>query len=319
MDEMISIIVPVYNVEKYLDKCLLSLIEQTYTNIEIVLVDDGSQDNCPYICDCYAKRDNRIHVIHKSNGGLSDARNVGVNYSNGKYLLFVDSDDFVTSDYVEYLYVLLKKYNADISICEFACVDEEFKILNKPLNDGREFEFSAKDALKEMLRTELFSNSASGKLIRKELTKDILFPVGRLFEDVATTYKYFLNADVISFGAKANYFYYYRNGSLSRNKFKKNRLDAILFAEQMKKDVIKVYPDLKTNAEERVFQAEVNLFRELNRKEHLDLYIEFGNSIKRKSKCMIWNKNVRKRNKILAIIASININLLYYVLRRKSS
>ena len=116
MEELISVVVPVYNVEKYIDKCINSIINQTYKNLEIILVDDGSPDNCGNICDEYAKKDNRIIVIHKENGGLSDARNTGIEVSKGKYITFIDSDDYISDNYVSFLYNLIIEYKADISI-----------------------------------------------------------------------------------------------------------------------------------------------------------------------------------------------------------
>ena len=116
---LISIIIPVYKVEKYLEKCIQSVINQTYENLQIILVDDGSPDNCGKICVEYAKKDHRIEVIHKSNGGLSDARNKGLEIAKGEYIGFVDSDDYIESDMYEVLYNLLKQYNAYVKICNF--------------------------------------------------------------------------------------------------------------------------------------------------------------------------------------------------------
>ena len=110
-EDLISIVIPVYKVEKYLEKCVESVINQTYKNLEILLVNDGSPDNCPKICDEYAQKDNRIKVIHKENGGLSDARNAGIDVATGKYITFIDSDDYISNDYVEYMYNLLKQNN----------------------------------------------------------------------------------------------------------------------------------------------------------------------------------------------------------------
>lgn len=107
-EDLISIVIPVYKVELYLEKCIESIINQTYKNLEIIIVDDGSPDNCPKICDEYAQKDNRIKVIHKENGGLSDARNAGIDVAAGKYIAFVDSDDYVSNDYIEYMYNLIK-------------------------------------------------------------------------------------------------------------------------------------------------------------------------------------------------------------------
>ena len=116
--DLISIVVPIYNVEKYLEKCINSIIIQTYKNIEIILVNDGSTDSSGKICDIYLKKDKRIKVIHKKNGGLSDARNVGIENAKGKYIAFIDSDDFIDSDFIEILYNLIIEYNADVSCCK---------------------------------------------------------------------------------------------------------------------------------------------------------------------------------------------------------
>ena len=124
-DELISVIVPVYNVEKYIDKCIKSIISQDYTNLEIWLVDDGSTDSSGEVCDKYAESDQRIIVIHKDNGGLSDARNVALDRMQGKYVLFIDSDDYIEKNYISYLYMLLKDYQSDISICNFKYVNEK--------------------------------------------------------------------------------------------------------------------------------------------------------------------------------------------------
>ena len=118
MKDLISVIIPVYNVEKYINRCVDSVIHQSYTNLEIILVDDGSPDNCPTICDNYSKQDSRIKVIHKKNGGLSDARNVGIEHSKGKYITFIDSDDYISNDYVEILYKLITKYNSKIAVAD---------------------------------------------------------------------------------------------------------------------------------------------------------------------------------------------------------
>lgn len=131
-DELISIIVPVYKVEEYIDECVKSLINQTYNNIEIVLVDDGSPDKCGNICENYKRTDNRIVVLHKENGGLSDARNAGMRIAKGKYFVFVDSDDFVSNNYIEILYDIIKKNNADIGFASLTrFFDNDIIGLNK--------------------------------------------------------------------------------------------------------------------------------------------------------------------------------------------
>ena len=143
MNELISIIIPIYNVEKYLHCCINSVIRQTYKNLEIILIDDGSPDNCGKICDEYAKKDNRIKVIHKENGGLSSARNAGLDIAKGEYISFVDSDDYVAENFIEKLYKLCKENDADIAECDFYRIKANEKsmlyvsttaVMNKELN-----------------------------------------------------------------------------------------------------------------------------------------------------------------------------------------
>ena len=169
--DLISVIVPVYKVEKYLEKCIESVLKQTYTNLQIILVDDGSPDNCGKICDEYAKKDSRIEVIHKINGGLSDARNVGINRANGRYIGFVDSDDYIKEDMYEKLINLIKEYDADISICNlYDVIDGKEYVRNK---DNGIHEYSRIDILKEILLDKNIQSYAWNKLYKKELFDEI--------------------------------------------------------------------------------------------------------------------------------------------------
>ena len=133
MKKLISIVLPIYNVENYIEKCMESVLNQTYKNIEIILVDDGSPDNCPIICDQYVKEDNRVKVVHKENGGLSDARNAGIKVANGDYITFIDSDDYVDKDYVEFLYNTIEETDADIAIGGHRVIYDSGKIIEMEL------------------------------------------------------------------------------------------------------------------------------------------------------------------------------------------
>ena len=129
--EKISVVVPIYKVESYLKECMDSILAQSYKNLEIIFVDDGSPDNCPQLCDQYAAYDNRVKVIHKVNGGLSDARNAGIGCATGDYITFVDSDDFIKKNMIEYLFNKLHEYDADIAFCQRVNVDESGAILSR--------------------------------------------------------------------------------------------------------------------------------------------------------------------------------------------
>lgn len=235
MNDLISLVVPVYNVEKYIDKCIKSIIDQTYVNIEIILVDDGSTDSSGLKCDFWAEKDTRINVIHKKNGGLSDARNFGINVATGKYISFIDSDDFVSNNYVDYLYGLIKKYSADISICDGHVIDEngvEF-LSTKKKKRFDDLLMDPKNALKNMLYGTKYSNSAWAKMYSLKLFEEVKYPVGKYYEDIYTTYKLFLKSKKIVYGCGQHYFYVIRKGSISNDTSYHKRLDAVYGDEEV--------------------------------------------------------------------------------------
>jgi len=203
--EIISVIVPVYNVQQYIEQCVESILSQTYTNLEIILVDDGSSDNCPAICDSYAEEDSRIRVIHKQNGGLSDARNVGVARATGDYIGFVDSDDWIDNTMYETLYSLIKKYDADISEVgikyQYANRTEYVKI-------GNTAGLSRDEAMCGFLdRTKNIQGSVWGKLYKASIAKKLEFPVGKLHEDGYYTYKAIYAVNRYAIGVECLYNY----------------------------------------------------------------------------------------------------------------
>ena len=210
--DLISIIIPVYKVEKYLEKCIESVLKQTYKNLQIILVDDGSPDSCGKICDEYAKKDVRIEVIHKENGGLSDARNVGISKAKGKYIGFVDSDDYIKNDMYEILYTLIKKYNADVSICNlYDVIDEKEYIRNK---ENQIQEYNRIDILKEILLDRNIQSYAWNKLYKKELFDEIKYPVGKKYEDIGTTFYVLEKCKKVVVTGRPEYYYLKRADSL---------------------------------------------------------------------------------------------------------
>lgn len=231
MKDLISIIVPIYNVEKYLKTCLNSIVNQTYRNLEIILVDDGSPDQCGEICDEYAEKDDRIKVIHKENGGLSDARNAGINIASGKYIAFIDSDDYIADNFIQYLYDLCEGKNADMAECQYI----EFKEESKNENDLTKKEDYIVDVeqILEMLYSEedverISTTVVWNKLYKRELFDTIRFPKGKIHEDEFITYKLYwkMNSKIAITNQKL---YYYRNrvDSITGNEFNKKRLDYI--------------------------------------------------------------------------------------------
>ena len=221
--DLISVIVPVYKVEKYLEKCIESVLKQTYTNLQIILVDDGSPDNCGKICDEYAKKDSRIEVIHKINGGLSDARNVGINRANGRYIGFVDSDDYIKEDMYEKLINLIKEYDADISICNlYDVIDGKEYVRNK---DNGIHEYSRIDILKEILLDKNIQSYAWNKLYKKELFDEIKYPIRKKYEDIGTTFYLFEKCNKIVVTSEPEYYYLKRADSLVNNVTESTILD----------------------------------------------------------------------------------------------
>lgn len=214
-EDLISIVIPVYKVEKYLEKCIESVLKQTYTNLQIILVDDGSPDNCGKICDEYAKRDSRIDVIHKVNGGLSEARNVGISKAKGRYIGFVDSDDYIKENMYEILLNLIKKYNADASICNlYDVIEGKEYIRNK--NNGIQ-EYSRLDILKEVLLDKNIQSYAWNKLYKKELFDEVKYPIGKKYEDIGTTFYIFEKCNKIVVTSEPEYYYLKRSNSLVNN------------------------------------------------------------------------------------------------------
>lgn len=222
MKPCISVIVPIYNVEKYIHKCVDSLLAQTYPHLEIILVDDGSPDGCPAICDAYAEKDGRVRVIHKENGGLSDARNAGLEIASGEYIGFVDSDDWIEPDMFEYLYNGMAG-GAEISVCG-VLEHRTYRIEIK--NAPTDIVYTAEDALNEMFFDRM-ENYAWNKLYEARLWKDVRFPTGKNFEDVLTIYKTFERASRVAVLREAKYHYLIRPDSISGLVDFSNRLHII--------------------------------------------------------------------------------------------
>ena len=227
MTELVTIIVPIYNVEIFLKRCVDSILNQTYKNLEIILVNDGSPDKCGNICDEYAKQDNRVMVIHKENGGLSDARNAGIERAKGEFIAFIDSDDWVHEAYIEILYKQLRETNSDISVCNFFMTSTEtFQVDNSKIET---YIYSNMEAL-EQLFGELYVQliAAWGKLFKRDLFDGISFPVGRVHEDEFTTYKLIYKANKIVLTTAQLLYYWQREDSIMGDRYNlKNKLDQI--------------------------------------------------------------------------------------------
>ena len=251
----ISVICIIYNVEKYLERCIESLVNQTYKNLEIILVDDDSPDNCPKICDEWAKKDNRIKVIHKKNGGVSDARNKGMEIATGEYIAFVDADDFLSKDMYKVLVDILEEKNADFSTCK----DSRFYDGEEPIFtiEDQVYVFeNSNDVLKNLLsKDNIILNNVWNKLYKKELFDGIEFPYGESAQDISTIYKVILRAQRVASTKSKLYAYLQRKESVMHSctpKFVLNHINAIH----------RRYDDLKDN-EELVKNLNVTMAKDL--------------------------------------------------------
>ena len=229
MQPLISIIVPVYNVEKYINRCVDSIVKQTYENIEIILVNDGSSDRSGCLCDEWVKRDNRIKVLHKENSGPSETRNMGVEIAAGDYISFIDSDDYVSNDYISSLYHSIIESKADIACCNYTSVhttDVE-DVFYKGKTGFRII--SGKSACSEMYEPEksVYYCVLWGKLFKPEIVKSFPLPVGKVHEDSATTFKYLYSAEKVSVSDEVLYAYYQNEKSIMHVRSENRRPDSL--------------------------------------------------------------------------------------------
>lgn len=260
---LISVIVPVYNVAKILERCVNSIRDQTYQNLEIILVDDGSTDLSGKFCDAFAKLDSRIKVFHQANQGLSAARNTALDHARGRYITFVDSDDAVQPDLVAYLYELILREQAQVSICSFVEVfpDHRRPFISPAGPDVQTFGRPA--ALQAMLLEQGFTMSAWGKLYAAELFRSVRYPVGKLYEDVGTTYKLILNSQKVVFGHRLLYDYYQNPESITKQSFSFRKLDLIDLTDQMCDAILAELPQLADVTRLRRAHARFSVLRQM--------------------------------------------------------
>lgn len=241
---LVSIVVPIYNVEKYINKCISSLIHQTYKNIEIILVDDESPDNAGKICDEWAAKDNRIKVIHKKNGGLSDARNAGIAEATGKYIGFVDGDDWVSINFVEDLIGALNSTQADIAICRFAQVFEDGRVIVNSRLPEKVQQLTRKEFFQKLLEDGEITNHVWRKIYRRDLIKNNLFPMGMNFEDIYVMPEIGKMTNKIVEIPNIDYFYRQNAAGIIKDASKQNILDHFKATVHAQKLISQIEPTL---------------------------------------------------------------------------
>ena len=304
--ELITIVLPVYNVEAYLEKCLDSILKQTYRNFELIIVNDGSTDNSFEICKKYEKKDKRIIILNKENGGLSDARNFGINKASGEYITFIDSDDYIDDDYLEYLYNLCKKNNTKISICAHTVVS----LNGKKIEYGKnltEKKMKREECLVEMFIENGFTVSAWAKMYKLELFKNVRYPKGRLCEDNGTTYKLIDKVDFISYGNDSKYYYVKRKDSIMGSQFNEKKLDMITLTDEMCEYFYKKDCNFKDVLERRRIYARFNVLRQMvfSTKRNFELEDKIVEEILINKKEILKKKYSPLRDKIATIILSM--------------
>lgn len=302
-EPLISVILPIYNVEKYLPKCMESLLAQTYYNLELVMVDDESGELCATLCDEYASRDKRIKVYHKKNGGLSDARNYGISHSSGEYITCIDPDDYVDKDYVEYLYTLLKKYQCLMSICQ-----HRVRYDNGTVRDygakGDEV-ISTEKCLERMLYHDVIDTSAWAKLYHRSLFQDVSYPVGKLFEDIGTTYRLMVQCNKIAVGYESKYNYIFHENSIVNSDFSPNKLDLIEMTDKMAQDVLRIYPKLESATKRRQVYARFSTLNQMLDTTNYDAEKkEIISYIKENKSNVLKNPRTPKRDKVALLLIS---------------
>lgn len=308
----VSVIVPVYKVEKYLRRCVDSLLNQDYSSYEIILVDDGSPDNCSKICDEYALKEKIINVIHKENGGLSDARNIGVNNAKGKYIIFVDSDDYVNRNHISSLYGQIEKYNADI-VCSPPIIEYEIfsnsKAAITDLNDKqslfKSFVVSSKDAQAMILRGNPVGTSAWSKIIKKEYCIKYPFPKGKVMEELATTFYWIGEAKRIAVIGIPSYHYVQRKGSILHSNF---TLDEIKEYMSLAENYVinATTEDIKRAAASRIFLLARRLGCSIPSNQKNKAYYIINKFCKKYFTLCIFDKKISLKEKIRAFLMSIS-------------
>ncbi len=225
--ELISVIVPIYKVEQYLDRCVESIVHQTYQNLEIILVDDGSPDHCPAMCDAWAEKDNRIKVIHKKNGGLSDARNAGMEIAAGQYIGFVDSDDWIDPDMYRFLYTHMQETHSDIASGGVRRVWENSTPASTMTYTGEPLCFTRKEAMLSLINETALIVPVWNKLYARQVIGSIRFPAGKINEDEFWSWQIIARADRVSVVPNVFYNYLQRGGSIMSQQLLKKPMHAV--------------------------------------------------------------------------------------------
>ena len=321
---LVSVVIPIYRIEAYMDKCISSVIQQTYQNLEIILVDDGSPDKCPQKCDEYAKKDARIKVIHKENGGLSDARNAGIDVFKGAYITFIDGDDYVTPTYVEYLFSLFDySDNCNVTACNHFIVR---KGNATPNFDAKEvLVLNQREAFDSVLYHEKIDVTACGKLYKREVFKDLRYPKGRIYEDTYLFGSIIEKSSEIVCGPIAQYYYIQRDSSIVHTSFNETKLEFIDSVNVLVQKAETFDPSLHEACVRRKMHSYLSVLRYMDHCEKKDIPTrnQLMQLVKDHSGEVLKNKRTPKRDKIGIVLLKLGFPCfsigwnLYEHIRRK--
>ena len=315
MKPKLSIIVPVYNVEEYLEKCIKSIINQTYQDFELILINDGSTDSSGLICDNFANLDSRIIVKHKENGGQSSARNLGIDIAKGTYIGFVDSDDWIHKGMYLKLINHAIEFDSDIAACNFLIMKKDGKF-EPYLKAAINREYDCESAIKEIYKNEVLTFSPCNKVYKRILFEDIKFLEGSILEDKDISYKLIYKSKKISYIKEELYFYRYNAHSTLRNKFTIKRLDEYTVQKNMYNFYKEQYPNISDYVYFGLFDIGTFLYAQIlinlkNEKIKYRYLIEFDNDILTR---LLKSKQLSKKNKIKIWLAlyfpSVSVNII---------
>lgn len=315
-NDLISVIVPIYNVEKYLKRCIDSIVNQSYKNLEIILVDDGSPDKCPCICDEYSKEDSRIKVVHKENGGLSDARNAGLNVASGKYILFIDSDDWIHCDMIKVLYNAIVDEDADIAECKSIKTSE----FVEEVYDNNEISitsFTTVEALLSLIKEKPLKQTVWDKLYRREVIENVPFEKGKYHEDEFFTYQVFGNSKKVVFCDRVFYYYFQREDSIMGEQFSMKRLNAIEGRYNRYIYIKNRFPNLTYDAHKSAFFLALYYGQKSLRCKDKDVKDKSISTIKKYVKNMLLDSDVfnkyNGKEKIWINISKLSVTLCCFI------
>jgi glycosyltransferase involved in cell wall biosynthesis len=315
---ILSIIVPVYNVESYLEKCIESILNQTFKDFELILVNDGSTDKSFKIIKKYSRIDNRIRYITKKNGGLSDARNTGIELATGNYITFVDGDDYIEQHAYELMFDSIAKSGAEITTCgRFDIIDGK---KHKKFCLSNEQSWTSNEAIRKLLMDDSIDSSVCDKIFKKDLFKEVKFPYGKLSEDLFVTVKLIQKANKVHHIGKPLYNYNHRDGSITKSEFKKNHLDALEAVKKMEDFFLNEKILLKK--ELLHFKVKITLYlmdfliNSHNFSINKDSYQQLKEIIRINIIFILFNKKFSARIKLFSISISLNLYFTYKKIKK---